>query len=188
MGKFEIGHTINVKPRTAPPPPPVPNCKWVPLTRQMFALVDDCVFERVMEHFWQCSPKHKKSKTNYAVTRINYKDRSRLIGLHEFLWSQVWHLPDTPQIDHRNGDGLIGTFNNLRAASQSQNQHNRGIQNNNRSGFKGVGWLKANQKWRARIKVNGKSKLLGYWDDPELAYAAYCKAAVELHLDFARVK
>lgn len=33
--------------------------------------------------------------------------------------------------------------------------------------------------------LNGKNKHLGYYDTPEAGHAAYCKAASELHGEFA---
>jgi hypothetical protein len=43
------------------------------------------------------------------------------------------------------------------------------------------------RKWRAEIRLNKKGKFLGYFDDIELGYQAYCAAAVEHHGEFARI-
>ena len=38
----------------------------------------------------------------------------------------------------------------------------------------------------ANIKLNGRQRKLGRFKTPELAHAAYCRAALELHGDFSR--
>ena len=100
----------------------------------------------------------------------------------------AWFLKTGEQpneIDHWDGDGFNNTWDNLRNATRSQNQHNRGKQRGNSSGYKGVTYIETANKWRARIMLNNKSIHLGYFDTPELAHLAYCKAADEHHKGFA---
>ena len=44
---------------------------------------------------------------------------------------------------------------------------------NKTSKYIGVNWKKQNKKWRAAIKINGKAKHLGYFDDELEASNAY---------------
>jgi hypothetical protein len=90
------------------------------------------------------------------------------------------------QVDHIDGNGLNNTWSNLRLASGSQNCANTGIRSSNTSGYKGVHYYKRNKKWGAIIRDGGRSQFLGLFSTPELAHMAYCKAAAELHGDFAR--
>lgn len=83
------------------------------------------------------------------------------------------------QIDHKNRNPSDDRFDNLREATNQQNCWNKYIRNT--SGFKGVRWCKANQKWDARIAINGKSRYLGYFLTKEQAAAAYREAALRLH-------
>jgi hypothetical protein len=92
-------------------------------------------------------------------------------------------LPD--MVDHINCVKTDNRWVNLRPADQSKNQCNRFIGSKNTSGFKGVSWHKRDERWQANIKSTTKLHHLGYFDTPELAYAAYCKAAIELHKEFA---
>jgi hypothetical protein len=89
-----------------------------------------------------------------------------------------------PTIDHRDGDPTNNRWNNLRKATPSQNSANRRRPQNNTSGFKGV--LAYRGKWRATISKNGQSTVLGMFQSPEAAHAAYVAAARKLFGEFAR--
>lgn len=94
--------------------------------------------------------------------------------------------PGEQEIDHIDGNGLNNRFANLRLASRSQNAANRRTSKNNASGFKGVRQKPGRNTWEAYIQVNKQKKFIGSFATPELAHMAYCKAAAELHGDFAR--
>jgi len=73
--------------------------------------------------------------------------------------------------------------NNLRPAEGFQNSRNVRKHKDGKSPFKGV--HKHRDKWVALIGINYKVRYLGLFATPELAHAAYCKAAAELHGEFA---
>lgn len=91
------------------------------------------------------------------------------------------------QIDHKDGDSLNNSFENLRDATASQNVRNRGKLKSNTSGWKGVSFHKGTQKWCASITVDRKRIYLGYFDDVKEAAEAYIFAALEHHGEFAKV-
>lgn len=66
---------------------------------------------------------------------------------------------------------------NLRNITRTENMINVGLSKANTSGYLGVSWNIKNEKWMASIRVNKKSKNLGYYDDPEEAHQAYKEAA-----------
>lgn len=106
---------------------------------------------------------------------------------HRLAWIHVTGIdPLDSQIDHIDGNKTNNRFANLREATSSQNRCNSKRQINNQSGYKGVVWAKDQRKWRAQIYINKRKVFLGYFDIPELAHMAYCKAAAELHGEFAR--
>lgn len=96
--------------------------------------------------------------------------------------------PDTAETDHIDGNGLNNRRFNLRLANRSENQRNQRLSAANTSGVKGVDWQARFQKWRARIKVNGRSYSLGHHATIEDAAAAYAAASAKLHGEFGRVK
>ncbi len=116
----------------------------------------------------------------YLCVGINYNSyrAHRLIFL-----MHKGYLPKT--IDHINGDKLDNRIENLRAATVGQNQHNRKTNSNNTSGYKGVSWHKACNKWVARITLERKTIHLGYFANAEEAAEVVRAAREELHGSFA---
>ncbi len=90
------------------------------------------------------------------------------------------------EIDHINGNRLDNRFENLRECSRHQNLCNRGMQKNNKTGFKGVSYGK-DGGIRARIKVNRKEINLGVFATVEDASNAYIEANSKYHGEFGRV-
>jgi hypothetical protein len=94
------------------------------------------------------------------------------------------------RVDHiepADGSHAQDRLSNLRIASHGQNLMNRGINRNNKSGYKGVAFHKSTGKWQAQIMSGGRFKYLGCFTTPEAAALAYDKAAKELHGEFARL-
>ena len=95
------------------------------------------------------------------------------------------------EVDHANGNGLDNRKNNLRIATRSQNQANKGkIPMRGRHGtsqYKGVCWDKSRNSWAASITVNRRSRGLGRYSSEEEAARAYDKAALEAWGEFARL-
>jgi hypothetical protein len=109
-----------------------------------------------------------------TINRVKYR-------LHRLAWfyvKGVWPEFDT---DHRNRVRSDNRFKNLRDATRAENNHNSGMSRHNTSGYKGVSWSKTMKKWEARITKNNKGKMLGYFDTPELAHAAYTVAKRTIH-------
>lgn len=119
----------------------------------------------------------------YTLLRV---DR-RAYMAHKLAWLYCYGDWPAKQIDHINGDRYDNRIVNLRLATPSENGRNRGPQRNNTSGVKGVTWHARDKRWQAQIWVNGKRIQLGYFIDIKDAAAAYAKAALELHGEFARL-
>lgn len=107
--------------------------------------------------------------------------------LHRLAWFYVYGEWPSHTVDHINGDKADNRFANLRLATYSQNVQNQKRSVKNTSGYKGVHWSKACQKWQARIHCRGKTYSLGVFNNPEDAAAAYARMAPHYHGEFARV-
>ena len=79
--------------------------------------------------------------------------------------------------DHINRNRLDNRRENLRSCTQQENLLNRGVSKNNTSGYTGV--YKRNNKWCARININGKQINLGTFATFEEAKQARMLAEVE---------
>lgn len=86
-------------------------------------------------------------------------------GKHYFAHRLAWliesggELPS--EIDHVNTNRSDNRFVNLRAATRSGNQRNKGMRKDNKSGVKGVCWDKHRNLWMAHCQVNGKKEFIG---------------------------
>lgn len=107
---------------------------------------------------------------------------------HRIIWLHYYGEWPYCEIDHIDGDTINNKIINIRSATRTQNRQNKGIQKNNTSGFKGVSFKKAHNKWSSRISVNGRRVHLGYFDRSCDAYNAYCAAAERFHGEFARTR
>jgi hypothetical protein len=121
-------------------------------------------------------------KFGYRVIRIGKKQYKA----HRLAWLHLYGEWPTHQVDHIDGDRSKNSAANMRLATNSQNQANRGINKNNTSGYKGVYWHTGNRKWEASIMTDGKVYKLGMFANPEDASSAYIKAAARLHGEFAK--
>jgi hypothetical protein len=87
-------------------------------------------------------------------------------------------------VDHLNRIRDDDRFDNLRLATNSQNQANAWWSTNT-SGFKGVTWQKSRGQWAASITIDNKQKFLGRFNTRVEAAKAYRNAAVDAWGEFA---
>ena len=88
-------------------------------------------------------------------------------------------------VDHRNGDGLDNRRDNLRLCVGKENQGNRRLSKNNKSGYKGVCLDNRRGQWVATIYKNRKPIYLGSFNSAIDAANAYDNAAIGYFGDFA---
>jgi hypothetical protein len=153
----------------------------IPLTKGQIAIVDPDDYERLSKYKWSAS---EHGKTWYAVRREYLKDtkKERCIYMHR----EVIEIPQGMVVDHINRSGVDNRKRNLRAATCSQNNFNKGKRRVKcRSKYMGVSRRKPLEKWRASITVNGKWMHLGYFDSEVEAAKVYDAAAQKYHGEFA---
>lgn len=127
----------------------------------------------------QCS--WSENDNGYIITyTIN---RKKAIRLHRYIMNL--ETCSYPIIDHKNNKKFDNRKDNLRIANQQTNQINRKENKNNKSGIKGVSLDKRNNKYYARIMINGKNIFLGYFENKEEAKEARDKAEQNYFGEFA---
>ena len=148
--------------------------KYIKLTKDKFAIVNDEDYEKVNQHKWcyDC--------LDYAVRNKGQSKKQRMQNF-------ILNPPIGFIIDHINGNGLDNRRNNLRIATQSQNRANSIINKNNTSGHRGVYWYKPYNKWMVMIMVNYKQIFLGYHIDKLKAVRIYNKSAIKYFGEFAKL-
>lgn len=155
--------------------------KEIPLTRGLVAIVDDEDYEILSAFKWRATA------DGYAVRDIPHPLRPGRKTL-EYMHRRILGLGfgDKRQGDHENACRQDNRRENLRIATQAQNQQNKGLSRVNLTGMKGISWHKRDRRWQAMISIGGKAKYLGQYLNADEAHAAYCKAAREFQGEFAK--
>src|SRR4030066_295203 len=114
--------------------------KQIPLTKGLFATVDDEDFKYLMQWNW-CAIKGRK--TFYAVRHDGILPFRKSVSMH----SVIMDTPKGMKTDHKDNDGLNNTRKNLRICTNTQNLQNAKKHSDNTSGYKGVSWYERDKKW-----------------------------------------
>jgi len=134
------------------------------------ALVDDEDYEWLSQWKWYA---WKAGHTRYAVRKGNTSlGEPAIVLMHRAILGL--EKGDKREGDHIYGNGLDNRRSCIRAVSHQENHWNQHY-------HKGYGWYKPYQRWRAKIRVNGTAKHIGYYDTPEEARAAYLAAKAVYH-------
>jgi|SRR5579859_7458077 len=147
----------------------------LPLTNGGVALVDECDFHWLSQRGWY------DNGNGYAVCDLS----GRRGGIRILMHRLIMLAPDTATVDHRDGCGLHNWRDNLRLATQSEQNANR-PKFRGKSNFKGVHRRSDGLKWVAQIRRPNREALnLGSFANVEDAARAYDAAARELYGEFA---
>lgn len=122
------------------------------------------------------------SNTKYRGVVI-FRERYKV---HRIIW--LMQTGDWPKgdVDHIDGDGLNNKWDNLRDVTHSQNLMNAAVRSDSTSGYKGVSYDKARDRWYAYINIDGKRKMLGRHKTMQEAVNARQNAERDLFGEFAR--
>lgn len=170
------------------------------------ALPDTDTLNDLLEYFPQTGVLvwEQRPRCLFASERIyrswNAKHAGRaaftMLGQNGYLYGSIWgkrYLAhrvifkimagrDPIGVDHVDGNPTNNRWANLREADQSENCKNSARPITNKSGTVGVHWYASRSKWIALIKLNGRSRHLGYFADKADAIAA--RKAAEVSLGF----
>lgn len=150
--------------------------KEIELSNGMVALVSDSDYDRLIVSDW-----YPMWTDSTCYGRRNPPNKGEEILMHRF----ILNAPKGAYVDHKDGNGLNNTRDNLRLCTQSQNLFNRDANANNKSGYKGVYQPTGKRGWTSRIQVDGEYIGLGVYSTPEEAAIAYNHAAVFHRGEFA---
>ena len=157
--------------------------KEIPLTQGKVALIDDEDFELIYPYSWVAC---KTDKKWYARARVpnslNTGKTGKLISMHRFLMK----AGKGEEVDHKDGNGLNNTRDNIRKSTSSQNKWNSKDRGSN-SGFKGVYFDKPRKRYQAYITKFRKRTLLGRYLNAKDAALAYDRAAVREFGQFSKL-
>ena len=91
---------------------------------------------------------------------------------HRLAWLFVFGGFPLADIDHINRVRTDNNISNLRSVTRAENQKNKSVYKNNKSGVSGVFWYKYLSKWVVKIKAGGKNKHIGYFLNKDEAVEA----------------
>lgn len=143
--------------------------------------------------FWKerRSPSCLKGQKAGFVGKRGYVDITidgKKFKAHTLVW--LLETGEFPEVflDHKDGDRTNNIFSNLRQATSSQNQRNRGKKlSESSSMYKGVDWREDYRSWRARIRAEGKQISLGHFQSETEAALAYNEAAKKHFGEYAKL-
>jgi hypothetical protein len=138
--------------------------------------------------YWKISKSKVTKDKKAGWIQKNGYDKVELFGQtycqHRVIF--LMHHGYLPKVvDHIDGNKHNNKIENLRAADHSKNTLYSRKNSRNTSGVKGVHFCKQSRKWKARICIDGKRKLLGLFNDLELAELVMMEAREKYHGEFA---
>ena len=143
----------------------------IPLSQGLMALADTGDLHLLSAHRWHAA---RRGRTFYAASRIGGK----YVLMHRFILG----AKNGSLVDHRDGNGLNNTRENLRLASATQNATNR--VGHGESQFPCV--RRINGKWCAFVTKGGREIYLGFHESEAAAAGVAFAAAQRVHGEFVR--
>tara|TARA_R110002020_G_scaffold108792_7_gene251916 strand:+ start:1088 stop:1618 length:531 start_codon:yes stop_codon:yes gene_type:complete len=156
--------------------------RYEPETGKIYWKIKPCKYIIAGAEAGTISKDRNNTYRKIAVNKARYQS-------HRIAWFLYYKEdPGEKQIDHKNNNGLDNRISNLRAATNTQNQYNTGINKANTTGYKGVVKNKLHSHrhnpYFARAWLNGKRFHLGSFRTPEEASEAYQRFCKEHHGEF----
>ena len=152
-------------------------CEFGPTTKawreNRYFIVDNETYKNYVDGY-------KFSLLHGYIHYSGTKDGLNCKRLHRIIMKQ----PVGMQVDHINRIRFDNRRDNLRVATNQQNQMNTGIRSDNSSGVVGVSWYKRGKKWYAQIQINGEKKHLGYFKEKKDAINAREEAEIKYFKEF----
>lgn len=148
--------------------------------REIFEFKEDSgtlIWKERKGFYTQSNAKYAGKEAGYKFKARNGKSYVRVVIdykgylLHRIIWKYLYGT-EPPQIDHIDVNGLNNKPENLRASDAISNQRNKRLPSSNKSGCVGVNKRRGRNRWRASIRVGGKTIELGSFINYEDAVSA----------------
>ena len=133
--------------------------------------IDD--YDKIKEYCWHLDDK------GYIIS--NEKNHGKVVRMHRL----VMNCPEDKIVDHIDHKKNNNCKSNLRICTTAENNRNKSLSKNNKSGVHGVRWDKRSSKWKAEIIFNRKIIHLGYFKTIEEAAKARKEAEIKYFGEFA---
>jgi len=146
--------------------------KQIPLTKGMFAIVDDDMYDYLMQWKWHVS----QGTSTWYAERV---EKGKRFKMHRV----IMNVPTGMDTDHINHNGLDNRISNLRICTRKQHCWTRRPKAGR---YKGVVFCKQRNTWQARIFLHDrKPTRLGSYKDAADAARAYDAAVIKHYDKFA---
>jgi hypothetical protein len=154
---------------------------YIVTTSKIKVKIDKEDLERVSTHKWRVTTGTTGRKR--VVTTVRTKEGARHLTLGRFLMKPTKNKQVYPR---RFNDGLDYRKSNLIVCTLKERQQLLPkTRVSTTSAYRGVSFSKADKKWRAAIKCNGKNINLGLFEKESAAAKAYNEAALKYFGDQA---
>ncbi len=140
----------------------------------------------VSPSWWTPTPPSDCRATRWRAIRIRHTwyaardDGEKLVYMHR----EILRAPDGLMVGHRDGNGLNNSRANLRLVTARENAINTIKRPGCSSRYRGVDWCKSARAWRARVWVDGRETLVGYYATEEEAARAREQAAQAIYGEY----
>lgn len=138
----------------------------------LFAIVDSEDVPRVLQHSWWATRTNPRNDRELLYVKTECKKKT--IYLHRFILGVT---DRRVHIDHINHNPLDCRRENMRCVTHQANIFNRRGNLNSSSRYKGVSWSKRAGRWVAFIKIDGRVRYIGSFNDELQAAHAYDEMA-----------
>lgn len=147
-------------------------------------LYDKVDHKIVSKHKWYIGRK----KTGYTWVYTFVSDPSVFNGVRQLKLGTLLLKPKEGfLVDHINGNPLDCRRKNIRIVTYLQNAQNKARGANAKSKYKGIGWDKANKKWRVEITCDKKRINIGRFESELFAAYMYNVSATKFFGEYARL-
>ncbi len=126
--------------------------------------------------------------TGYMKVKLFKKNKGSTRTVHKLVAQQFLENPkNLPVIDHIDGNKCNNNVTNLRYCTWSQNHMNVRKKSHGKNKFKGVRYIKKNDRWAANVNKDGKSVYCRWFKTELEAVQAYNENARKFFGEFAKL-